>query len=601
MSVNSDFDLGQTVLVDGQAMPQTQAKHDKQLWEPREKARIQSAPRPSISVLQDHSFGSMRPPSAPRAVDALVAASPPAVDTASPMPNTTVAIMAEAQSRAEGLLAYISRAIQAVESSESATVAAHAHAGALEAELKAAAAKAEAREKALTASLRASAREREAALQAELQAEREARAALETELADARAKVAAAEAGAAAGFGCADASRSTKVQGSQDDIETAAGKLENTDRCEFLEAENQQLRLQLKRLAGRHKADEARLRTAGRYIFACRTSSGQKRRRLSRSKVDAAGYEAEHMEDVNVSERPSLELVSWAGAVSPDAASSAISPVPNAAVASPAASSAPAPGASSAPAPGAAPDALATASSPGAAFVVAAGSTSSLEGKAVVTPRRSAAQDALASPRVASSASPRLEVAALRAEARSSANSASATTPSPRTSPTRTPPASNAVQDVPEAPRRQKTALGRNLSTAALKEVPGMKILNMQRLVPSAVGAAEPSNEQKMPPPPPPHAVPREVRAGGRIAAPAAPQKGQVLCRCVVRGKEARLGLKAFDCDQCQAFYKATGVAVSSKPPVRAASRHRFEHAPTSTPPGFWDLSFPHPGISTPK
>jgi len=92
----------------------------------------------------------------------------------------------------------------------------------------------------------------------------------------------------------------------------------------------------------------------------------------------------------------------------------------------------------------------------------------------------------------------------------------------------------------------------------------------------------------------------RAVRAEGRTAATAAiaaaapsghfDSKG-VPCRCVVRGKEARLGLRAFDCEQCRNFYDATG---STTREIKL-SRHRFAHAPASTPPGFWELSFPQP------
>jgi len=100
----------------------------------------------------------------------------------------------------------------------------------------------------------------------------------------------------------------------------------------------------------------------------------------------------------------------------------------------------------------------------------------------------------------------------------------------------------------------------------------------------------------------------RAVRAEGMAAVAAAaamPPPAGPPCRHVVRGKEARLALAAFDCDQCRAFFQATGGtgaghASAASIAARAAwgraprgSRHRFEHAPTNTPPGFWDLSFP--------
>lgn len=102
-------------------------------------------------------------------------------------------------------------------------------------------------------------------------------------------------------------------------------------------------------------------------------------------------------------------------------------------------------------------------------------------------------------------------------------------------------------------------------------------------------------------PPVPAHFPSRAIRAAGADAAAAAalPPPGAP-CRCVVRGKDARLGLQAFDCEQCRAFYSAVGVAGPSAGAAagaaayrKVASRHRFAHAPVSTPPGFWDLSFP--------
>jgi len=87
----------------------------------------------------------------------------------------------------------------------------------------------------------------------------------------------------------------------------------------------------------------------------------------------------------------------------------------------------------------------------------------------------------------------------------------------------------------------------------------------------------------------------------------AAEQAGRIPCRCVVRGREARDRLQAYDCDQCRAFYGAVGLASNVRKggveglrvlQVRA-SRHRYEYAPAWTPPGFWDLSFPREGGST--
>jgi len=99
---------------------------------------------------------------------------------------------------------------------------------------------------------------------------------------------------------------------------------------------------------------------------------------------------------------------------------------------------------------------------------------------------------------------------------------------------------------------------------------------------------------------------PPAVRASGlRDVEAAAPAP----CHCVARqqagrGKQARLTLTSFDCPECRAFYDATGATGNCKPGAASATRawragtghtrHRFEHAPTNTPDGFWDLSFPH-------
>lgn len=99
---------------------------------------------------------------------------------------------------------------------------------------------------------------------------------------------------------------------------------------------------------------------------------------------------------------------------------------------------------------------------------------------------------------------------------------------------------------------------------------------------------------------------PPAVRASGlREVEAEVPAKCE-LGRCVVRGKQARQALMSFDCPQCRAFYDATGQTGNCSHTPGAASttrawragtghtRHRFEHAPTNTPDGFWDLSFPH-------
>lgn len=83
----------------------------------------------------------------------------------------------------------------------------------------------------------------------------------------------------------------------------------------------------------------------------------------------------------------------------------------------------------------------------------------------------------------------------------------------------------------------------------------------------------------------------RVVRAQGALAMVAKPRGP--LCRCVVRGKDARSALQGYDCEQCRTFYNAAGVGAAAGRRAPKASRHRYAHPPSSTPVGFWDLSFP--------
>mmetsp|Transcript_55092 Transcript_55092/g.101996 ORF Transcript_55092/g.101996 Transcript_55092/m.101996 type:complete len:402 (-) Transcript_55092:198-1403(-) len=92
------------------------------------------------------------------------------------------------------------------------------------------------------------------------------------------------------------------------------------------------------------------------------------------------------------------------------------------------------------------------------------------------------------------------------------------------------------------------------------------------------------------------------VRAFGRDAAQQAMQPpAGIPCRCVVRRREDRQALHSYDCEHCRKFHAATNgltrsFSTGADPTQQAprSSRHKFAHAPTSTPPGFWDLSFPH-------
>eukprot|EP00930_Biecheleria_cincta_P029943 TRINITY_DN20776_c0_g2_i1.p1 TRINITY_DN20776_c0_g2~~TRINITY_DN20776_c0_g2_i1.p1 ORF type:complete len:526 (-),score=73.55 TRINITY_DN20776_c0_g2_i1:275-1852(-) len=87
-----------------------------------------------------------------------------------------------------------------------------------------------------------------------------------------------------------------------------------------------------------------------------------------------------------------------------------------------------------------------------------------------------------------------------------------------------------------------------------------------------------------------------QVRAEGSVVAPSKPNSA-IPCRCVVRGREKRLALPGFDCEQCRNFHMAVGgysAAVGGKCHEGPKnSRHRYEYEPVSTPDGFWDLSFP--------
>ena len=68
----------------------------------------------------------------------------------------------------------------------------------------------------------------------------------------------------------------------------------------------------------------------------------------------------------------------------------------------------------------------------------------------------------------------------------------------------------------------------------------------------------------------------------------------------VVRKKEDRRQLKAYDCADCRAFLDAICKDKNGKNHgmfdrgefVQECSRHRARHVPEETPPGFWELSF---------
>jgi len=135
-----------------------------------------------------------------------------------------------------------------------------------------------------------------------------------------------------------------------------------------------------------------------------------------------------------------------------------------------------------------------------------------------------------------------------------------------------------------EAPPAPAPVVTRHAAPEGAEDVPGLRVWE-----PVPIEA---------PPPPLPAPDAQEflkVRAEGRLA-----MKSSVRglpCRCVVRGRDQRAALQGFDCEQCRSFHQATGVQIAAAKSWQQgpkSSRHRLEHAPTDTPPGFWDLSFPH-------
>jgi len=135
-----------------------------------------------------------------------------------------------------------------------------------------------------------------------------------------------------------------------------------------------------------------------------------------------------------------------------------------------------------------------------------------------------------------------------------------------------------------EAPPAPAPVVARHAASEGVKDVPGLRVW-------------EPVPIEAPPPPLPAPDVQEfmKVRAEGRLA-----MKSNVRgppCRCVVRGRDQRAALQGFDCEQCRNFHQATGVQIAAAKSWQQgpkSSRHRLEHAPTDTPPGFWDLSFPH-------
>jgi len=60
----------------------------------------------------------------------------------------------------------------------------------------------------------------------------------------------------------------------------------------------------------------------------------------------------------------------------------------------------------------------------------------------------------------------------------------------------------------------------------------------------------------------------------------------------VVRGREKRQALPGHECEECRKFHDALGPGFDRDHLVMECSRHRARHAPPSTPPDFWKLTF---------
>jgi len=60
----------------------------------------------------------------------------------------------------------------------------------------------------------------------------------------------------------------------------------------------------------------------------------------------------------------------------------------------------------------------------------------------------------------------------------------------------------------------------------------------------------------------------------------------------VVRGRDKRQALPGHDCEECRKFLNAVGNGYDREQLVFECSRHRARHAPPSTPPDFWKLTF---------
>ena len=130
-----------------------------------------------------------------------------------------------------------------------------------------------------------------------------------------------------------------------------------------------------------------------------------------------------------------------------------------------------------------------------------------------------------------------------------------------------------------EADARRHAALRRLSESSAAASARDADAAAVRRI---ADGAAAP--------PPIAPSLPRVGVAAARAARAAAPP--QRAFAEVVRTQRARAALQGQTCPECDAFYRVMADAFGKDPAllVQRHSRHRHEHAPPSTPPGFWDV-----------
>jgi hypothetical protein len=536
---------GQFCFADGNAVNEACSERKGGQWEPKDKLCIQSTPRPVVAralpltpqKLADELSCEVTGKSAS-------AASFTPLGTLSGL-GSCAGILSEAEALLSSLL---SRARSEADALENSVAAARARAAALEAELETVQLQASARERALEASLKASFSAREEKLAAALSAQQKLHASVLNELAEVRAKLQTR----------ADFSRQVSgeppLEGGDNPVPRSVELKDNSDMQRRLIQCKQVIAKQQERI----KEHEARLKSIGeRRRSSCRSALKRKRDSLSVLDVCADGSTAVATKGKRI-EVDGPEILDDAPAPTQPAATRLL------------------------------PSPRLVSAVPASEVTVVSKSSASVSG---IRDSKDDCASAL------NEHIPGLRIYNTRPHRLRKVQSSNLDV--------------NERRSPAKAELQQATALERCFSAPALKRClsrsPSSPAISAERIPEELSAAAEqpPPMELQCPPPPRPFKASspsRKVRASGADAVTAS-NDGQAgpLCRCTVRGKQFRLGLKAFDCEQCRAFYEATGVSGSSAKAKRAwragtsSSRHRFEHAPTNTPDGFWDLSFPDP------